>query len=97
MNENKINEPIISSVEKNIHPVISEAPVISVKDWMIIILITMIPVLNFIMYFVWAFSKTDNPSKTNWAKANLIWMAIWLVVIIIFMGAIISFFNAALN
>lgn len=69
----------------------TDSSIMSISDWMIIILITMIPVLNLIMFFVWAFSKNINPNQKNWAIANLLWMAAGLIVALIFMGAILGF------
>jgi uncharacterized membrane protein len=57
---------------------------LTVKDWMITILITIIPLVNIIMYFVWAFDSSTHPSKKNWAKATLIWAAILIVLYMIF-------------
>jgi hypothetical protein len=59
----------------------------SVKDWLITLIITAIPVVGIIMLFVWAFGSGANPSKQNWAKAGLIMAAIVIVLYMIF-GAI---------
>ena len=56
---------------------------VSTKDWIITILISAIPVVNIIMLFIWGFGGNTNPSKANWAKAALIWMAIAIVLNII--------------
>jgi len=71
----------------------AQAPVLKTKDWMIILLITMIPLINIVMLFVWAFSQGENPNKSNWAKANLLWMAIGvgLAIIIMIMFASLIF------
>jgi len=50
--------------------------VLSVGNWMLTILIAIIPVVNFIMFFVWAFGDNTNPNKANWAKAQLLWILI---------------------
>jgi heme/copper-type cytochrome/quinol oxidase subunit 2 len=74
-----------------------QASVMSVKDWMITLLITFIPVIGIIMLFVWAFSSGENPNKSNWAKATLIWFAILIVIytfIIVVFGAV---FMAMMN
>jgi hypothetical protein len=66
---------------------------VSVKDWIITILITAIPLVGLIMLFVWAFGDSSQPSKKNWAIATLIWYAIMIVLVIIFFiifGAIIA-------
>lgn len=59
------------------------APVISVKDWLITILLLAIPIVNIIMLFVWAFGGGTNPSKANYAKAALIWALIGIVIYIV--------------
>jgi len=68
-----------------------QAPVMSVKDWIITILITIIPLVGFVMLFVWGFSSGQNPNKSNWAKATLIWMVIFFALYFIFFAA---FFGA---
>jgi heme/copper-type cytochrome/quinol oxidase subunit 2 len=73
-------------------------PPLSVKDWMVTLLLTFIPIVNLVMYFVWAFSDDTHPSKKNWAKAALIWLAIvvvlYIIIAVIFGAAIMT---AALN
>jgi hypothetical protein len=66
--------------------------VVKTGEWVVTILITAIPVVGFIMLFVWAFGSGTNPSKSNWAKAILIWIAIIIVLYIIFF----ALFGAAL-
>ena len=70
------------------------APVMSLKDWVISVLISFIPVIGLIMLLVWAFSDSTNPNKKNWAKATLIIFAagfvLYLVFVFIFFGAMIS-------
>lgn len=53
---------------------------ISVKEWVITFVIMSLPIINFVMLFVWAFSKNIHLSKANWAKAALIWVAIIMVL-----------------
>jgi hypothetical protein len=54
------------------------ATVVSTKEWVLAYLIMIIPLVNIIMLFVWAFGTSENPNKANWAKARLIWLAIGL-------------------
>lgn len=61
----------------------SNASVMSVKDWMITILIAAIPIVGFVMLFVWGFGSGTNINKQNWAKATLIWIAIIIALYII--------------
>ena len=57
---------------------------VRVGEWVIALLLLAIPVVNLVMMFVWAFGGGTNPSKANFAKASLIWMAIGIVLCIIF-------------
>lgn len=59
------------------------AGVVKTSDWVITILITSIPLVGLIMLFVWAFGSGTNPNKANWAKAALIWIAIFVVLYIL--------------
>ncbi|MBR1573108.1 MAG: hypothetical protein IJ655_10230 [Lachnospiraceae bacterium] len=52
----------------------------SMGQWFVTILLTLIPVVGLVMLFVWAFGNTADESKKNWAKANLIWMLIGIVL-----------------
>jgi hypothetical protein len=63
-------------------------PVLSVGDWFVTILITAIPLVGLIMLFVWAFGSGTNPNKANWAKAQLIWMLIAIVISIFIFGVL---------
>lgn len=73
------------------------APVMSVKDWILSLLIMLIPCVNIIMMFVWAFSKTENPNKSNYFKAYLIFTAISLVISLIFTVAYVFIIGAAIG
>lgn len=69
-----------------------QAPVMSVKDWLITTLICAIPLVGFIMLFVWAFGSDGNPNRANWAKAALIWMVIVFALVILMWGTIAAIF-----
>ncbi|RKN84821.1 hypothetical protein D7M11_11610 [Paenibacillus ginsengarvi] len=61
---------------------------------MITILLMIIPVVNIILLCIWAFGGSTNPSKANYAKATLIWMAIgivlYVVVFVLLLGSMMS-------
>lgn len=52
---------------------------VKTSDWVITLLIAAIPLVGFIMLFVWAFDSATHPSKANWAKATLIWFSIGII------------------
>lgn len=54
--------------------------VVSIGDWVLTLFIVSIPLVGFVMLFIWAFaSENISQSKANWAKATLIWMAIGII------------------
>jgi hypothetical protein len=65
-----------------------EKPV-SVGEWMLTTLVMLIPIVNIVMVFVWAFSKKANKSKSNYFKAALIWLLIEMGVLIVILIALI--------
>ena len=68
---------------------------VSTGDWFLTMLIMVIPLVNLIMLFVWAFGGGAKASKSNWAKASLIWMLISIVLTVVFWGAIIGLVAAS--
>ena len=60
-----------------------EEPV-SVGEWIVSMLIMLVPCLNIIMMFVWAFGKSEKKSKSNFFKASLIYAGVMLVLYLIF-------------
>ena len=73
----------------------------SIGDWLITFLIQAIPLVGFVMLFVWAFGDGTHPSKKTWAQASLIFALIMFVLVIIFLAAmwtlISSFFTGGYN
>lgn len=59
--------------------------VLSVQEWVITLIITAIPLVGFIMLFVWGFGSGTNENKANFAKGALIVYAIMIVLYILFM------------
>ncbi len=59
-------------------------------DWLLTLLISMIPIVGFIMILVWAFKPNVNVNKANWAKALLILMVALTAFAILFSSAIVA-------
>lgn len=68
-----------------------EEPV-SVGDWVLTMIIMMIPIVNIIMLFVWGFGDSTKKSKSNWCKASLIMALIGIVLSVIMIIAFGSLF-----
>lgn len=64
------------------------APIMTVGNWVVSLLIMCIPIVNIIMLIVWAASSTENPNRKNWAIAYLIFMAVGILLWIVAWGAI---------
>ena len=63
-----------------------EEPV-TLGEWMVSFLIMLIPCVNIILMFVWAFSNSEKKSKSNFFKAALIWYGICMALSIIMVFA----------
>lgn len=67
----------------------NEVPV-SMGDWIGTMLLMLVPCVNIVLLFVWAFSKTEKKSKSNWAKAQLIIVAIVTALSIVLSSVLAS-------
>jgi len=70
---------------------------ISVGEWVITIIIIAIPIVGFIMLFVWGFGSNTQPSKANWAKATLIMIGISIVLSFLFLGSLLGIMGTLMN
>ena len=61
----------------------SDEPV-SVGDFFVSYIVVGIPIVGIIMLFVWAFSANTKKSKSNWAKAFLIYILIGVILWFLF-------------
>ena len=69
--------------------------VMSVKEWLITLLILCVPLVNIIMMFVWGFCSNTKPTKANFCKAYLILTAIAIVLYLVLgIGAVASGMSA---
>ncbi|MGL4332960.1 MAG: hypothetical protein ACRCZQ_02260 [Bacteroidales bacterium] len=68
-------------------------PVVSLSEWVITLLVCFIPLVNIIMLLVWAFGGGANPNKANFAKAALIFVVIYFLLMTFFMGRYMSTFK----
>jgi membrane protein YdbS with pleckstrin-like domain len=75
----------------------SRNQVMSVKEWIITMLIMMIPVANIVMLFVWGLGDSGNRNRVNWAKAQLIMflimMCLWIFAAVVFGSDFLALFR----
>ena len=73
--------------------------VVSTGEWVASKFILFIPIVNIIFLFIWAFNKSENKNKSNWAKATLIVYVlrvfIYVLIILMFFSFFTSLFNSA--
>ena len=62
----------------------------SVGEWLISMLIMIIPIVNIVMLFIWGFGSPDP--RRNYARASLIWMAICIGLAVLFYGVMFALF-----
>lgn len=78
-------------------PTEEKAPVMSVGEWMVTLLILFIPIVNIIMLFIWGFGGGVNKTKANYCKASLIWVAIGLILWFAVFSSIVGGMLAAMS
>ena len=64
---------------------VNNAP-ITIGGWFGIMLLSAVPLVNFILAIVWAASKGTRVSLRNYGKAMLIWIAIVVVLAIVLLA-----------
>ena len=91
--EKEIKTPKIeNSQESEEEPGETDKPM-KMRNWIPVFIIHLIPLLNIIMLFVWAFSSKTNKSKKSYAGVMLIFTAIMLVLSVAAGFVYICFFN----
>ncbi|MBP7177312.1 MAG: hypothetical protein KBA53_13990 [Thermoclostridium sp.] len=53
--------------------------VLGVGEWMITLLLFLLPIVNIIVMAIWAFSSTENVHRKNFSRACLLWIIILLL------------------
>ena len=78
-------------------PYAPQWPPMTVGQWIGTMLLMCIPVANFVLMFVWAFSSDVNPSKKSFFRALLLLAAIiiglWLVIVLIALATGMTLFG----
>ena len=75
--------------------------IITTSEWILTKLMVLIPIVNIVMLFIWAYNKKTDLNKANWAKAELVVLSIkfifYLIIIFITVVFILKFFNEFLK
>lgn len=74
-------------IERDINKIREQEKVLGIKDWLKVLIIFMIPIVNIVMWIVWLVSKKTNLNLKNYLIASLILIGIFLLLwIILFFG-----------
>lgn len=68
----------------------------TIRDWMITLLVLAIPIVNIIMYLVWACVSSGNVNRKTFCQASLIWFLIIVVgavVLAVVLGGLSALFK----
>ena len=66
--------------------------VMSVRQWLAVMSVMIIPVVNVVMIFWWAFAEKEltNSNKVNWARASVILLTAFVIAVAL-LGGILLF------
>ncbi|MCB5286903.1 MAG: hypothetical protein LHW64_03770 [Candidatus Cloacimonetes bacterium] len=90
-------EPRSFTNQANLNPQQNLAPIMTIGNWIVTMIILAIPFVNIIMLIVWAASSAENPNRKNWAIAQLIFMAIGIALYILLFSTIVGLMGGILN
>ena len=76
---------------------VKKQSIVSIGEWIITFILMAIPIVNFVMVFVWAFGGGASASKANWARAILIFWVIGMILLVMFWGVVAALFATALS
>ncbi len=68
--------------------------VMTIQEWVLTLIVSLIPIIGFIMLFIWGFSNNSNANKANFAKSALI---VWAILITFYFSFFLIFGVALLR
>ncbi|AVQ30595.1 MULTISPECIES: hypothetical protein [Fusobacterium] len=81
-------------IERDINKIREQEKVLGIKDWLKVLIIFMIPIVNIVMWIVWLVSEKTNLNLKNYLIASLILIGIFLLLWIILFFGIFGVFTA---
>jgi len=90
--QNQYNQPV-SSQQYGANP----WPHMKIGDWVISLLLMLVPIVNIVLACMWAFGSDVNPSKKSFFQAYLIFIAAGIVLGILLSAALGAIFIAVLD
>ncbi|WP_279119502.1 hypothetical protein [Fusobacterium varium] len=81
-------------IERDINKIREQEKVLGIKDWLKVLIIFMIPIVNIVMWIVWLVSEKTNLNLKNYLIASLTLIGIFLLLWIILFFGIFGVFTA---
>ena len=81
-------------IGRDINKIREQEKVLGIKDWLKVLIIFMIPIVNIVMWIVWLVSEKTNLNLKNYLIASLILIGIFLLLWIILFFGIFGVFTA---
>ena len=81
-------------IERDINKIREQEKVLGIKDWLKVLIIFMIPIVNIVIWIVWLVSEKTNLNLKNYLIASLILIGIFLLLWIILFFGIFGVFTA---
>ncbi len=72
-------------------------PQVTTFKWLIVLLVSFIPIIGQLMLVVWAFGSRTNPSLSNYAKAALIYTGVLVGLVYLYSTIILGVFTKVMN
>ncbi|MEN6445839.1 MAG: hypothetical protein ABFC98_07330 [Candidatus Cloacimonas sp.] len=73
------------------------APPMKIGDWLLVLILICLPVVNIIMLIIWSLDKKGNPSRRTFAIAILILMAALIVLSGFYFGQMTGWYLKIIN
>ena len=56
-----------------------------------------IPIVNIVMLVIWGFGNSDNPNRKNWAKAQIIVIAVMIVIWMLLLSTMVGMMSGLME
>jgi len=73
------------------------APAMRISDWLVVLILLTIPLVNLIMLIIWSTDKSGNSNRKSFAQAALIFVAALLVISGFWLGRIAGWIFQLMN
>lgn len=83
--------PPYGTYAPRIYPAEQQEPVTTL-EWLVNLLLSIIPIVNIVMLFIWALGSSVKPSQRTWARAMLIFLGVlfFLGIFVTLLGVVID-------